>query len=299
MPDDPAMSDLIGMPFGQARRAISRLLAASGCPSPEFDARLLVEEATGLSAEGVVAREHESMTSESAAVLSGLVARRLAGEPVSRIRGWREFYGRRFIVTPDVLDPRPETETLVDVVLETCDAAGGRHRDWRILDLGTGSGCLLATLLAELPQARGLGVDISLSALQVAQENAHALGVADRAIFRVGRGLDGIEGPFDVLISNPPYIPTNQIPELAIPVRDFDPHIALDGGADGLQVYRDIAASSLSVVPEGWIVLEVGAEQAPGVASILTNALGPRIKRLIQRKDLAGHSRCVAVQTQP
>ena len=199
------------------------------------------------------------LTAGEAKSLAEALTRRLAHEPLSRIRGERDFYGRAFAITPAVLDPRPETETLIDLVLQWADETGGRDRPLDIIDIGTGSGAILITLLAELPRATGLGTDVSPDALQVASSNAVRNAVAGRARFELAHALDGIDGPFDILVSNPPYIPSADVLTLEAAVRDYDPALALDGGPDGLRIYRQIAARAGAVVPSGLIALEVGA----------------------------------------
>jgi release factor glutamine methyltransferase len=222
-------------------------------------------------------------------------------EPVSRILGVRGFYGRTFRISPATLDPRPCTETVIEAALEIADREGWRERPIRILDVGTGSGALLVTLLAELPSATGIGTDISDGALAAARENARGLGVASRAAFLNRSILEGVDGTFDLLVSNPPYIPTGDIAALEPEVRDFDPAGALDGGVDGLDFYRALAAGLAGRVPAGWALVEVGAGQAAAVESIFRgaadgDAAAPEIRLW---KDLGQHTRCVAVRTQP
>jgi release factor glutamine methyltransferase len=288
---------LAGLTLGEARRAVAPLLAAAGIADAEREARLFVQLATKLTPERLLLDEARALTGEEARVLGEALQRRLAHEPLSRIRGERAFYGRTFKVTPAVLDPRPETETLVDIVLEWADATGGRQRPLSLIDIGTGSGCILLTLLAELPRARGLGTDVSVEALAVARANAVLAGVAGRARFMEARSLAGVTGTFDVLVSNPPYIPTKDIAGLDPGVRDFDPRPALDGGEDGLAVYREIAAGAGDLVPAGLMAVEVGAGQAEDVADIFTNAVENRAGEPVLRQDLGGHSRCVALLT--
>jgi release factor glutamine methyltransferase len=257
----------------------------------------LIELATGLTSEQLLLDGARVLSGTEARRLSDALTRRLAHEPLSRIDGRRAFYGRDLIVTPAVLDPRPETETLIDVVLQWADETGGRNRPLRVLDVGTGSGCILVTLLAELPAATGVGTDISPEALDVARLNAKSAGVSGRARFQVARSLAGIDEPFDVLVSNPPYIPTSEIAALAPEVRDFDPLAALDGGADGLAVYREIAARAGDVVPAGLIAVEVGAGQAADVARIFQIHVSNICGQPWTRPDLGGHGRTVALLT--
>lgn len=284
--------------IGQARHGVARTLQHAGFEAAQRDARLLIEIATGLRAEEVILQDSQPLTPAQIAVLTGAVARRLRHEPISRIRGTQMFYGREFQISPDVLDPRPETELLIDVVLDYVDAHGGRHAPWRLADVGTGSGCLIVTLLAELPHAVGVASDISPAALKVAGRNAELIGVAGRVRFVAGANLEPFADPVDVLVSNPPYIATEQIAQLSSAVQDFDPVLALDGGSDGLAMYRVLAAQLRPFVPSGLIALEVGAGQARAVADLLRTGLGSALRTLTMREDLGGHIRCVAVETQ-
>jgi release factor glutamine methyltransferase len=217
---------------------------------------------------------------------------------VSRILGEREFYGRPFALSEATLDPRPDSETLIGAALELAMQEGWGEAPIRILDIGTGTGCLLLTLLAELPNATGLGTDISEEALATAQRNAQALGLADRAAFARHDMLDGVAGPFDLVVSNPPYIASGDIPVLAPEVHQFDPHAALDGGPDGLAFYRRIS-QGLDKVLGGWVVLEVGMGQADAVALLLQQAFVKTLHAELRRyDDLGGHTRCVALRLQ-
>lgn len=278
---------------------LARELRQAGLASPEQDARRLVAAAAGRGREALLLTPDARLDLAAAQRLESYRQRRLRHEPVSRILGARAFYGREFAVTPATLDPRPETETVIEAVLELVDREGWRYRPLRILDVGTGSGCILATLLAELPLASGVGTDISRAALDVAAKNAASVGVADRAGFTLRRSLDGLDASFDILVSNPPYIRSDDIAHLDRDVRDFDPLAALDGGADGLGVYREIVAGARRVVPSGWLVFEVGAEQADDVAGLMAEAPGPSPPADTRRwTDLGGHVRCVAARTQ-
>ncbi|WP_244534641.1 peptide chain release factor N(5)-glutamine methyltransferase [Hyphomicrobium sp. CS1GBMeth3] len=289
---------LAGVSVRDAMAAVARSLEASGIDGAVRDARLLVLEALGIAATDLLRDPERRLSVDEAARLAAFARRRGAHEPVSRIVGTRGFYGRTFKITPATLDPRPCTETVVEAALEIADREGWRETPIRILDVGTGTGALLLTLLAELPKATGVGTDISEAALAVARENASMLGVAGRATFLTRRTLDGIEGTFHLLVSNPPYIPTREIAALDLEVREYDPFTALDGGADGLDIYRALAHGLQSAVPEGWAVFEVGAGQAKAVAQMLRSAAGaaapPEIKIW---KDLGHHERCVAVRT--
>lgn len=282
---------------GAIREATAQLRAA-GIATPSTDARLIVEAVTGSARWADIREPGLMLTAAQAAAIEAALARRLAREPVSRILARRGFYGRDFAITPATLDPRPETETLVGAALELAAERGWQERAIRILDIGTGSGAILVTLLAELPRASGLGTDISEPALAVAAENAVRHGVAERAEWRMCRGLEDVSGRFDLIVSNPPYIASAEIAGLEPEVRAFDPPAALDGGRDGLDVYRDIAAGLGRVMPDGWVVVEVGAGQAGAVGALLTRAAGARAAGLPRTwRDLAGHERCVALET--
>lgn len=280
------------------REAATRITASlrdAGFDAPEREARALVLAATEVPAARYIAEPLLPLDPAQSARLEAFLARRLQHEPLSRIRGWREFFGRPFRVTPDTLDPRPDTETLIEAALEIAAERGWRDAPLRIIDVGTGTGCLLLTLLAELPKATGLGTDVSWAALAVAHDNAVRLGLEARAEFRTASALDGIHGPFDLLVSNPPYISTDAIGGLEPAVRDYDPRAALEGGFDGLDVYRAIACGLGRCVPDGVALFEIGAGQAPDVASILAAAGQGTAPRLWS--DLGGHIRTVAVST--
>jgi release factor glutamine methyltransferase len=289
--------NLEGQTLSAARQALHKVLAEAQVNDASREARLLIELATGLTSERLLLDTARVLSGTEARRISDALTRRLAHEPLSRIAGRRAFYGRDFTVNPAVLDPRPETETLIDAVLQWADETGGRNRPLRVLDVGTGSGCILVTLLAELPEASGVGTDISPEALDVARMNARSTGVAGRARFEIARSLAGIDEAFDVLVSNPPYIPTSEISALAPEVRDFDPPSALDGGADGLAVYREIAGRAGTVVPAGLIAVEVGAGQATDVARIFQICVKNVCGQPWTRSDLGGHVRTVALLT--
>lgn len=262
-----------------------RKLMAAGVETAALDARLLLQHAAGVSHEALIAAPECPVEAGTAARFGQLVKRRLDHEPVSRILGEREFYGRVFIVTPAVLDPRPDTETLIDAALAEAGAAP------LILDLGTGSGAIAVTMLAERPAAQGVATDLSAAALAVARDNAVRLGVVDRLTLVHGSWFDGIAQRFDLILSNPPYIPLAEIAGLAPEVRDFDPLRALDGGPDGLSAYRRIAAGALShLAPGGRVIVEIGAGQAAAIGGIFA---GQDLRETGRRRDLAGRVRCL------
>lgn len=244
--------------------AIPRLQAA-GIPDAPRDARLLLAHALGLPADRLTLVLPDPLPPGAQARLAAALTQRLARQPVSQITGSRQFWGRSFTVTPAVLDPRPETETLVAAAL----ALPAR----RILDLGTGSGAILLTLLAEWPEAQGEGVDISPEALAVAQQNALALGLAARARLYLSDWWAAVAGRFDLILANPPYIALAEMPALAPEVRDWEPHLALTPGVDGLAAYRVIAAQAgAHLAPGGRLIVECGVGQGAGVAALFAAA---------------------------
>ena len=254
----------------QAFVETASVLREAGIETPELDARLLLCHAAALTHESFVARAGEALQSEAAVRLEALVRRRASREPISHITGTREFYGRSFLVDESALDPRPDTETLIEAALALIEKTGRREEPLRLLDLGTGTGCILVTLLDELAKARGFGTDLSPAALRLAEANARRLGVADRASFLASDWLDAIHGEFDLIVSNPPYIASGEIKRLAPEVAHHDPYLALDGGPDGLEAYRRIAAGAARLLaPKGAILVEIGASQAPAVAGLL------------------------------
>lgn len=249
----------------RAISAATARLAVAGIPDPGRDARILCRWAAGLSAAGLSAGLLETPPPEERARFVEAIARREAHMPVSHILGVREFWGRDFRVTPDVLDPRPETETLIATALRTPAE--------RVLDLGTGSGCILLTLLAEWPGATGLGIDCSPAALAIAQENAAALGLSGRAAFAAGDWCGPASGRFDLIVSNPPYIAEEDWHRLSPDVRLHEPRLALTPGGDGLEAYRRIAAEAPAHLAKGGrLLLEIGPDQAATVSSLLIAA---------------------------
>ena len=271
-------------------------LTAAGIDNARFEARLLLSRAAGLTVEQLISRGRDPAPAAWALALRELTARRVRREPMAYILGEREFWGLPFRVSPAVLIPRPDSETVIETVL---DLLPDRSRQLRILDLGLGSGCLLLTLLREYPQATGVGIDASEAALAIAQANADALGVASRARLQAGDWRrDGwtssLEGPFDLLVSNPPYIESATVEGLMPEVSAHEPRLALDGGADGLAAYRLIAAAAPRLVATGgWAVVEGGEGQAPDIAALFAAAgFTPRPAR----QDLGGVDRVVPAQ---
>ena len=222
--------------------------------------------ASGVSPARLIAGPQEPLGS-AARRIEVFAARRAAGEPLSRIVGKREFWGLRLTISPQVLDPRPETETIIETSLKLL--ANRREERLRVLDLGVGSGSLLCALLSEFANARGIGIDISAGAANVARGNIEACGLAARAEIRIGDWTGGVEGEFDLIVSNPPYIRSADLPGLPREVRDFDPRLALDGGVDGLDAYRRMIPEARPLLAGGaWLLVEIGAGQSRGRLSI-------------------------------
>lgn len=266
-------------------RDAARRLHEAGVENAPRDARLLLAHALGVEPVEVIVREMDAVDPVQLTAYEALVQRRLAGEPVSRIRGWREFYGRKFVLTPHVLDPRPETELLVE------EGLARLPQDGRVLDLGVGSGCILLSLLAERGDCSGTGVDVSAAALDVARQNAALLGVAARASFIEG-GWDAAAGAgeeFDLVLSNPPYIVEGDMAALPREVREHDPVVALTPGGDGLGAYRAILGFKDRVLKRGgWLGFEFGASQGEAVRALMEAA---GLTDVTVRRDLAGHER--------
>ncbi len=283
-----------GITIDQTRRAIAAEFRNAGIESPDLDARILVGHALGLDHAALISNGQRALDDVSAEKVTTAVRRRLAGEPVSRILGTREFWGMSFAVTPAVLDPRADTETIVELALAMIDRHGPRTRPLRVADLGVGSGAILLALLSELPNARGTGTDMSRDALAVAAHNAQALGLDARADFIASDYGTALRGPFDLVVSNPPYIASGDIAGLAREVREHDPELALDGGPDGLAAYRAIAADApRMLVPGGHLVVEIGAGQQTGVERLF---VGAGLEIAATRHDLSGILRAVAAK---
>ncbi|MBB5752495.1 peptide chain release factor N(5)-glutamine methyltransferase [Prosthecomicrobium pneumaticum] len=279
--------------LGALRRVAARRLAEAGIVPAALDARLLVAEALGLSATELVAEEWRPVGIAEREKVATVVARRVAGAPVGRILGRREFWGLDFGLGPDTLEPRPDTETLVEAALARIDSGPGRTAPLRLADLGTGSGAILVALLSELPDAIGLGVDRSEGAARIAAANARRNGVGSRAFFICGDWTEALGGSFDYILSNPPYIRSDEIAALPREVREHDPAAALDGGSDGFAPYRRIIPTlDRLLAPEGVAFFEIGADQAEGLRRI-AGGLG---FTAAVRRDLAGHDRVVVLQ---
>lgn len=265
-----------------------RRLEAAGVDSPVIDARLLLEAGAGVGRIDIVTDPRRPVSAEQIAAVEALVRRREAREPIGHILGRKGFWTLDLEVSADVLTPRPETELLVEVAMEVLPKGGPA----RVLDLGVGSGAILLSVLSERPEATGVGVDASSAALAVARANAQRTGLAERLTLRQGDWAEGVEGAFDLVVSNPPYIPSAEIDGLDPEVSRYEPRLALDGGHDGLDAYRTIlAALPRLLAPTGAFALEVGRGQAE-VVRALAEAQG--LQTTTPRVDLAGIPRVVA-----
>ena len=273
---------------GEALRRGGTRLREAGVEAAPRDAGILLAEATGQQRFRLVAFPERPLSANELAAYEAFLIRRARHEPVSRILGRREFWSLDFTVTPDTLDPRPETEVLVEAVLARLPSAGA---ELRVLDLGCGSGCILLALLSELGGAQGLGVDSSAAAVEVARGNAEALGLRDRAAFQVGDWAVGLEGKWQAIVSNPPYIVESEIEDLAPEVSRFDPRQALSGGPDGLDAYRVLLPKAARLLaPKGLLALEFGIDQGDAVQR-LAEAAGFTVRDTV--RDLAGRERCL------
>jgi len=275
---------------GTALADAAARLSAAGISDARREARLLVAEALGWDAARVLGFPEAEMTAAAGRRLGELIARRSAREPISRILGYREFWSLHFYLSPETLDPRPDSETLIESALA---ALGERDRVYRVLDFGTGSGCLLLALLSELPNALGTGVDRSEGALETARRNAAALGLGGRTQFVRGNWGDGLSGEWDVILANPPYIPSKALQTLMPEVASYEPKLALDGGADGLEAYRVLAPEIARLLaPTGIAAVEVGDGQGPAMTAIMVGA-GLVLRGI--RHDLSGVDRCIVL----
>jgi release factor glutamine methyltransferase len=287
-----------GQTVEAARRKLTASFKSGGIDSAELDARILVGTATGLDLTGLIAVAARPVTSDEAMRLEDFTRRRLAGEPVARILGAKEFWGLPLQLSAAALVPRPDTETVVELALEMLRAEPDPKRRLRIADIGTGSGAILLALLSELPDAFGVGTDISVAALRTASSNAVRLGFASRAAFVACDYAAALSEPFDLMVSNPPYIRSADITGLATEVRDHDPIVALDGGADGLDAYRQLIPQAARRLAQGGVlVVEAGHDQSGDIGELMTAA------GLTQKKppmaDLAGIRRAVAGRKLP
>jgi len=259
-----------------------------GLDSPDIEARLIISYVTGLTHLDLITESSRVLTAQNITDIDVLADRRMQGEPLDHIFGHKDFYGYRFKVSKDVLSPRPETEMLVSAALDIIKLKPKAH----LLDLGTGSGAIIISILTEAPQTQGLAVDISPAALDIARNNAQAHSVDERVVFVEGSWFGPVKGQFDIILSNPPYITDAAMESLAPSVKDYDPAIALRGGADGLEAYRIILSEVKNHLnSSGTILFEIGYDQGKTVTDLLRSASFENIK---VAKDLAGHDRLVS-----
>lgn len=264
------------------------MLAAAGIDGPERDARVLLAHVMDIDQSGLMARMTEPLPQSALYGMDRVVAVRSLHQPVSHITGRRAFWNHEFLVNSDVLDPRPDTETLVAAALEKPFN--------NVLDLGTGSGAIVLSLLAERPQSMGVATDISAKALDTARRNAGRIGVADRVQFKESDWFENVSGQFDLVVSNPPYIADSEMQNLAPEVRDWEPHLALTPGGDGLEAYRVMAKGLKAVLaPQGRALFEIGYRQAIDVSQIFTKAGFTHLQVL---PDLSGHDRVIVIHTE-
>jgi release factor glutamine methyltransferase len=286
------MAVAAGITLAAKRQALTETLRQARIDSPDADARLLIGHALGLDRTALMTHGDRALHADDIAAIDALAARRLQHEPVSRILGRKEFWSLSLDVSGAVLVPRPETETVVEAALDFVVRGGLAKERLRILDIGTGSGALLLALLTELTNATGIATDISPAAIAVARVNAERLGLAKRCGFVVCNIADGVTGPFDLIVSNPPYIAHAEIATLEPDVRDYDPALALDGGKDGLDAYRAIAAQAPPLLaPGGRLIVELGAGQERAVSALFTKS-GMTVNAA--RLDLAGIPRAMS-----
>jgi len=283
-----------GLTIGETRRAAADLLRKGGMDTASLDVRILIGHALDLDHAQLAAQQDRVLADGETEAIAALITRRIAGEPVARILGKKEFWGLSFALSVDTLVPRPETETLVEAAIDVL-ARRAPSQPLRIADLGTGTGILLLALLSEYPQAWGVGTDLSPGAITTARANAARLGLAGRAGFIVGDFGAALAGGFDLVISNPPYIAREAIAGLQTEVREHDPLLALDGGPDGLDCYRAIARDAIRLLaPNGALIVELGQGQCEAVTAIMTGQ-GLRVSDPA-RNDLAGIPRALTVR---
>jgi release factor glutamine methyltransferase len=293
---------LAGQTIEAARRALAKRFNAAGIDSGELDARMLVGAALELDLTGLITSAARRITDAEAMQIEAFALRRIQGEPVARILGRKEFWGLPLQLSAATLVPRPDTETVVELALESLHARtssrGLSSGSLRIADIGTGSGAILLALLHEWPGAIGVGTDINLRALQTARRNAADLDLASRALFVACDYAAALAGAFDLIVSNPPYIRSSDIAELATEVRDHDPLLALDGGTDGLDAYRALIPQAERLLKRGGaLVVEAGQGQSGDIEALMT-AAGLTVESPV-KTDLAGISRAVSARKMP
>ncbi len=266
--------------------------------NPELDARLLLQHTTKICREDFILKADNIIPIEQYNILQSYKKRRLLGEPVSRIIGKREFYGSDFLLSPETLDPRPDTEVIIEAIIKHVNSKPDLLKNCRIIDLGTGTGCIVLTLLKLLPHATAIAIDINSNAIKTAQKNAENLELVDRIEFIctswTEENFKNNFSSFDIVVSNPPYIPHADIAELAVEVKNFDPMKALDGGLDGLDCYRSIINILPDLLsPSGICFFEIGYNQAKDVMTLLEEK---KFSEIIIEKDFAGLDRCISAE---
>ena len=279
--------------MAELRRRLADRIRQSGVgDTPELDARILVGYLLGCDASAVVLRDDEAVSGSLAADADRLAERRLSGWPVARIVGEKEFWGLTLRVGPETLIPRPDTETIVEAALDRIDQTVGRSAPLSVLDLGTGSGAILLALIHDLPEAYGVGVDVSQETIRTAWDNAQRNKLSARLGLLVSDWGTALRGRFDAIVSNPPYIRGREIAGLPLEVRDHDPYLALDGGDDGLNAYRRVVEDvSRLLKPDGFAVLEIGFDQADSVSALAAvSGFGTETF-----KDIGGRDRAVVL----
>jgi len=270
---------------------VAKRLWQVGIENEDYEARVLVAYALGLPSATLYLEAPEHLSFRQGMDIEHYVERRCKREPLSKIVGEKEFWSLPFKVSKATLDPRPDSETLIEAVLEYFP---DHTANLSFLDIGTGSGCLLLAALQEYAHSTGVGVDVSSEALKIAQYNADALGMTARTTFLEGSWTDAVQGMFDIILSNPPYIATAEIATLAPEVKEFDPLLALDGGEDGLEAYRQLMPLLAAVLqPQGYVFLEIGYTQQAAVEAFVAEA---GLQVVACRQDLAGHPRCVVAK---
>jgi release factor glutamine methyltransferase len=287
-----------GASVDEARRLLAERFRSAGIDSAEIDARLLVGAALRLDLTGLITSASRVLSKREGSKLLAFADRRIAGEPVARILGEKEFWSLPLKLSAETLVPRPDTETVVELALQMLAETPHPDRELRILDIGTGSGAILLALLSELPGAIGIGSDISLGALLTARRNAVDLELASRAFFVKCNYAAALAGPFDLIVSNPPYIPSQDIAGLDVEVREHDPHLALDGGSDGLDAYRAVVPEAVRLLASGGaLVVEAGRNQIHQITGLMSGA--GLTTTAEPRADLGGVLRAVAGRKLP
>ncbi len=281
-----------------AVRHVGERLQAAGIETATAEARRLVCEALAIDAVALIRDPGVELDETQADNVSHWLQRREQGEPLARIRGWQEFYGRRFMLSDATLEPRADTETVIDAALTMADTSHGRDYPWRILDVGTGTGCIAITLLAELQHATAMATDISAQAIHTAERNAEKLGVAARFASNVTNLIDGVALDYDLIVSNPPYIKSGDIAGLQMEVTGFDPIVALDGGRSGLDCYQQLGRQLSKSGWKGHLIVEIAVDDHERVIASFQQEGLRFIPETVQLwRDLTGRVRCVAIET--